>query len=120
LSAETRNHRVEPDITVFGISGRLTLGNPLQSVESEIRELIDSGARKLVIDLTGLNTIDSSGVGTLIICGEHMDRLGGRMRLAGAHGSVAKIFNTIHIDRVIPLDADLGSACGSFSSAATV
>ena len=119
LSAEPRSHRVEPDITVVAISGRLTLGSLLQSIESEIQELIDGGARKLVLDLTGLNAIDSSGVGTLIICGEHMDRLGGRMRMAGAHGSVAKIFGTIHINRVIPLDADLGSACEGFSTGAT-
>jgi anti-sigma B factor antagonist len=119
LSTETKSHRVEPDITVFAISGRLTLGNLLQSVESEIRELIDGGARKLVIDLSGLSTIDSSGVGTLIVCNEHLDRLGGRMRIAGAHGSVAKIFITIHIERVIPVDADPGAACESFSSPAT-
>ena len=53
MITETKTHRVEPDITVFGISGRLTLGSLLQSVESQIRELIDGGARKLVIDLRG-------------------------------------------------------------------
>jgi anti-sigma B factor antagonist len=118
LTVETKTYRVKPDITVFEISGRLILGDLLQSVESEIRELIDGGARKLAIDLTGLNLIDSSGIGTLIDSGEQMDRLGGQMRLAGAHGAVAKIFATIHIERAIPLDADLATACRYFSSSA--
>jgi anti-sigma B factor antagonist len=110
---------VEPDITVFEISGRLNLGNLLQSAESAIRGLIDRGARKLVIDLTGLHAIDSSGIGTLVSCAGQMDQLGGQVRLAGAQGSVGKIFETVHMHRIIPLYADLASACGSFSNSVT-
>jgi len=116
---ETKSRLVEPDITVFEISGRLNLGNLLQSVESAIRSLIGGGARKVVIDLTGLIGIDSSGIGTLVNCAGEMDQQGGQLRVAGAHGSVAKVFETIHIDRIIPLDADVASACGHFSSRAT-
>jgi anti-sigma B factor antagonist len=92
----------------------LSLGNLLQSAESAIRDLIDGGARKLVIDLTGLNSIDSSGIGTLVSCAGHMGQLGGEMRLAGAQGAVAKVFGMVHMDRIVPLDTDLASACGSF------
>lgn len=116
---ETKTRLVEPDITVFEISGRLNLGNLLQSVESAIRGHIDGGARKMVIDLTGLIGIDSSGIGTLVNCAGEMDQRGGQMRVAGAHGSVAKVFETIHIDRIVPLDTDAASACGRFSSRAT-
>jgi anti-sigma B factor antagonist len=100
VATETKVHRVEPDITVFEISGRLVLGDPLKSVESEIREIIDGGVRKLAIDLTGLNMIDSSGIGSLIKRVEQMGRLGGKICLAGAHGGVAKVFHTIRIDRI--------------------
>jgi anti-sigma B factor antagonist len=116
LITETKTHRVEPDITVFEISGRLNLGNLLQSAENAVLSLIDSGARKLVIDLTGLTAIDSSGIGMLISCAGHMDQMGGQMRLAGAHGAVGRILETVHMDRIVPLDADLALACGSLSS----
>jgi anti-sigma B factor antagonist len=119
LITETRSHRVEPDITVFEISGRLNLGNLLQSAESAIRGLIDGGARKLVVDLTGLNAIDSSGIGTLVSCAGHIGQLGGHMRLAGAQGAVARVFDMVHMDRIVPLDADLASACATFRADAT-
>jgi anti-sigma B factor antagonist len=119
LITETKTHRIEPDITVFEISGRLNLGNLLQSAESAIRGLIDGGARKLVIDLTGLTAIDSSGIGTLISCAGQMDQAGGQACIAGAQGSVAKIFETVHMSRIVPLHADLASARGSFSNSAT-
>jgi anti-anti-sigma factor len=118
VTTETKVHRVEPDITVFAISGRLILGDPLQSVESAIRDLIDGGVRKLAIDLTGLDMIDSSGIGVLIKRLEQMDQLGGRICLAGAHGAVAKIFHTIRIERIVALDGDLASACARLSSSA--
>lgn len=118
LITGTKTHRVEPDITVFEISGRLNLGNLLQSVEHSIQSLIDSGVRKLVIDFTGLTSIDSSAIGMVISCSGRMDQQGGQMRLAGVQGPVAKVFEMVHMDRIVPLDPDLASACASFSGGA--
>jgi anti-anti-sigma factor len=113
---ETRTHTIEPDITVFEISGRLNLGNLLMSVENAIRGLIDGGARKMVIDLAGLNAIDSAGIGMLVGCNGHMDNSGGKMRLAGAQGAVAKVFAMVHMDRIVPMDANLAEAGAQLSA----
>jgi len=118
LLTGTKTHQVEPDITVFEISGRLNLGSLLQSVEYSVQTLINSGVRKLVIDVTGLTLIDSSGIGVLVSCGGLMDKLGGQVRVAGAQGSVAKVFEMVHMDRIVPVDADLSSACRNFSGGA--
>jgi len=40
-----------------------------------------------------------------------MEHSGGRMRIAGAQGTVAKAFEVVHVSRIVPLDADLESAC---------
>ncbi len=95
LLTGTKTHQVEPDITVFEISGRLNLGSLLQSVEYSVQTLINSGVRKLVIDVTGLTLIDSSGIGVLVSCGGLMDQLGGQVRVAGAQGSLAKVFEMV-------------------------
>ncbi len=113
MITETRTHTIEPDITVFEISGRLNLGNLLMSVENAVRGLIDGGSRKLVIDLTGLNAIDSSGIGMLVGCNGHMEHRGGKMRIAGAQGAVAKVFAMVHMDRIVPMDADLAEAASN-------
>ena len=118
LLTGTKTHQVEPDITVFEISGRLNLGSLLQSVEYSVQTLINSGVRKLVIDVTALTLIDSSGIGVLVSCGGLMDQLGGQVRVAGAQGSVAKVFEMVHMDRIVPVDADLSSACRNFSGGA--
>jgi anti-sigma B factor antagonist len=110
---ETRTHTIAPDITVYEISGRLNLSNTLLTVENAIRGLIDGGAKKMVINLANLNSIDSAGIGMLVSCSGHMEHLGGKFRVAGAQGAVAKVFAMVHMDRIMPLDADLATAASA-------
>ncbi len=117
MITETKTRSVEPDITVVEISGRLNLGNLLVSIETSVRRLIDEGARKLVVDVTNLSYIDSSGIGMLVGCNGHAEQNGGGMRIAGAQGLVAKSFAVVHLDRIVQLDADVESSCRNFSPA---
>jgi anti-sigma B factor antagonist len=111
MITESKTRQIEPDITVVEISGRLGMGNVLVSIESAVRRLIEEGARKLIVDLAGLNHIDSAGMGALMACGGLIEQKGGRMRVAGARGVVAKAFDIIHMDRIVGLNADVESAC---------
>jgi anti-sigma B factor antagonist len=88
----------------------------LFSIESSVRRLIDEGCRKLVIDVGRLSYIDSAGIGMLVGCNGHIDHAGGRMRIGGAQGLVAKSFSVVHLDRIVQLDADVESACRNFSA----
>lgn len=104
------------DVTVVELSGRLHLGNTLSYAENAINRLIDDGTRKMVIDLTRLDYMDSSGLGMLIFCGGRMQQSGGHLRIAGAGGSVSRIFEIANANRVLEFDADLASACRHLSS----
>jgi anti-sigma B factor antagonist len=118
LLTETKTRRIEPDVTVVEIIGRLNLGNLLLSIEGTIRRVIDEGSRKLVIDLGGLNSLDSSGIGMLVSCAGHMRQSGGQMRIAGAQGTVAKVFAMVHMHMIVPLDPDVAAASAGFTAAA--
>ena len=111
---QSKTRKVEPDLTVVELSGHLNLGNELMSLENAVKRMIDEGARKLVIDVTRLEYIDSAGIGMLVACNGQMDRAGGRMRVAGAQGTVAKSFEVVHMDRITSLDADVEAACRNF------
>jgi anti-sigma B factor antagonist len=74
------------------------------------------GRRKLVIDLAGLDHVDSSGIGVLLACTGLIEERGGRMRISGAHGLVAKSFGIVHLDRIVGLDPDLESSCRDLSA----
>jgi anti-sigma B factor antagonist len=101
---------VDSGTTVVELSGRLNLGNALTYTEASIKQLIGEGGRKLVIDLSGLDFIDSAGIGMLISCNGAMDQAGGAFRIAGAHGIVAKSFEVVHMSRIVGLDDTVETA----------
>jgi len=108
--------QVDPDLTVVELTGHLHLGNELMTVEASVKGVIDEGARKLVIDVTNLAYIDSAGIGMLVACNGRIEKAGGKMRVSGAQGSVAKTFEVVHMDRITSLDPDLDSACRNLSA----
>jgi anti-sigma B factor antagonist len=115
MITDSKTHRVEPDITVFEISGRLNLGNALMSIENSIKRLIEEGARRLVIDLKELIRTDSAGIGMLVACAGQAMQSGGQMRIAGAQGQVSQIFDLVQMKKIVPLDPDVDTACRNLS-----
>ncbi len=118
MVTQTSTRRVDPGITVVEIAGRLALGNTLHSLEISIRRLIQEGAHKLAIDLSGLTYIDSAAIGVLLGCFGEMDKAGGHLRIAGAHGTVSEVFKVVHLGQVVPLDADIETACRELAEGA--
>jgi anti-anti-sigma factor len=99
------------EIDIVDISGHLSLDHTLLSIERSILNLIEQGSRKLVVNLSGLVSIDSAGVGMLMGCSGQMEQKQGKLRIAGAQGGVARTFEVVHLGRVAALDADLDAAC---------
>ena len=112
----TKTRKVEPDITVVQVSGRLNLGNNLVGLEVLLKRLIEEGSRKLVVDLAELTYVDSAAIGMLITTNGIMEQAGGTMRLAAAQGPVAKSFEVVHMERITPLDADVELSCRRFAT----
>ena len=107
MMLETEVFDVEPDITVVSCAGRFTLGTQLRLTESMINTLIQKGARKLVIDLTHTEIVDSAGLGILMHVFGEMEQLGGSMRVAGSNERVSNLFHVTHTNGILTLDPDL-------------
>jgi len=52
-------------ITFLEVSGRITLGEGSVTLRDAIQDALDTGTKKLVVDLGGVNYMDSSGLGEL-------------------------------------------------------
>ncbi len=104
-----------PDITVIAVTGRLNLGPTLIAMEEALKKRIEDGSRKLVLDLTGLSYIDSSGIGAIVMYAGRMKQAGGRMRVAGAQGVVARAFEIVRLSVVVPQDSNVAAACAALA-----
>jgi anti-sigma B factor antagonist len=77
--------------------------------------LIASGHKNLVFDLRGVTHIDSTGIGRFIDVYTRLAKIGGKMRLAGATGSVRDSFHVTRLDTVFSFYPTVESACQGLS-----
>src|SRR5881296_1263704 len=57
--------RESGDVRVLELSGRLVLGEPVDSLGKTVKGLIEEGHNKMVISLKGVDYVDSAGIGEL-------------------------------------------------------
>jgi anti-sigma B factor antagonist len=72
-------------------------------------QLVEGGDRRLVLDLSGVAFLDSSGLGALVSI---LKALGtqGSLAVCGAQGSVLALFKLTRMDKVFAIHADRAEA----------
>jgi anti-sigma B factor antagonist len=88
----------------------LVIGLESQQVESTIEKMVQDGKKKLIVDLTKVSYVDSSGIGILVGSFGHCKRGGGAMRLTGVRDNILKIMKLTRVDEVLQVDASLEEA----------
>ena len=64
-------------------------------------EILKSNAKMLIIDMSEIPFMDSSGIGMLIGRYKLMKRLNGQVRVRGMRGNVEKIFRMSGLNQII-------------------
>jgi anti-anti-sigma factor len=83
---------VEENVAAVAVKGRLDSSNA-DGLKERLREMVDSGAPNLVIDLQQVIYISSAGFRTLLITARTVDQARGRMVLCGIAGEVKRLFD---------------------------
>ncbi|MEO8132153.1 MAG: STAS domain-containing protein [Bryobacteraceae bacterium] len=90
------------DIAVVTIPGRsLDASNSRQFKEFAATEMI--GEKKVVIDLSQLRFVDSSGLGVLLSCFRQVKSSGGALGLCGMSKPVRSLFELVRMHRVFDI-----------------
>jgi anti-sigma B factor antagonist len=79
-------------------------------LHQRLRELLDEGAARLVLDLGGLAFISSSGLGAIISAHHAARDKGGGVRIAAVTPNLERMLRLTHIDQVIPLHPSVEAA----------
>ena len=106
--------QIAPDITVLELTGRIVLGNNSRDVELKLGELLRDRARKIIFDLKGVNMLDSTGVGILVVCKGKMAKEGGELRIAGATGIVDEVLRMTSVNKLMQFFPSVQEAAAGF------
>ncbi len=108
---ELEHREILPSTAVVKLNGKLLLGQDAARLGDLVPQLIASGHRNLVFDLHGVTHIDSTGIGRFIDAYSRLAKIGGKMRLAGASGSVRDSFHVTRLDTVFSFYPSVEDAC---------
>lgn len=79
-------------------------------IQQEFDALLTAGARFIILDLTGVNSIDSGGLALLVRGMKRCRERNGELLLCGPGGPVRNIFELTRIDRAFRIFDDPASA----------
>lgn len=99
---------------VARLSGEIDLSNA-SDLERLLCDVIDQGP--VVVELSGLEFLDSTGLSALIVARRRADRLGTGLGLAGARGAVRRVLEITELDRHLGSYDDVPAAIAGLGSA---
>ena len=66
-------------ILVFDVAGRLIVGLNAGALRERITQAVAAGKQNIVVNLSGVDYIDSTGLGTLVLCFNLVQKAGGAL-----------------------------------------
>jgi len=97
------------DYAIIALSGRLN-GASAPEFKQRIRQIVEGGKSRLILDMAGVTFIDSSGLSALISGLKAAREAGGFLRLASLGSQVAAVIKLMMLDRVFDVYADVDAA----------
>ena len=105
----------QDDVMVLELSGKIMGGPDHEKFKEEITAVLEAGARKLVLDFSGVPWINSTGLG-IIISGFHSIRTaGGVMKVCSVKERVLSIFYISQLENIFEVYPTREEALASFA-----
>ena len=101
-------------VTIVDLDGRIVLGDETEQLRSAVRELIAKVKKKIILNLAGVDYIDSSGVGELVASFTAVRNAGGELKLLNLTQKVHDVLNVTKLYTVFDIKDDEFKAVKSF------
>lgn len=92
--------RKKGDVVVADLSGRLVGGIGDEILREVINELLAEGWKKILLNLSGVTAIDSSGTGELVASLKICGKFDANLKLLNLHERVRK---SLHLSELLPV-----------------
>jgi anti-sigma B factor antagonist len=97
------------DTAVLSLAGEIDVANVAQ-VRSAAVELLERGATSLIVDLSAIEYIDSSGMGMLVGLKKRLADSNGNITIVGVGGRVKRVFEVTGLERIFTLSGSVEAA----------
>jgi anti-sigma B factor antagonist len=106
--------REKEGVLILDLRGRLTVGEEATLLRDKVKELATAGTTKAVLNLKGVEFIDSTGLGSLVICFTSMQKAGGTLKLLNLSQRSIELLVLTKLTTVFEVFDDEQDAVNSF------
>jgi len=104
------------DVQIVRVQEQKLTYPALSSFFAEVRQLVESGARKVVVDLQGVSYIDSAAIGCLMDIHRLLQEKAGAVKLSGLQPRVETMISMTGVHKIIDLCRDEADALAAFGA----
>jgi len=105
--------KVVNDVTILSPQGDVDVYNS-NEIKDEVGRLVDSGCNRILVDMSGVSYIDSSGLGVLVSALNVVRKVGGQFKICHLRSSVEKVFQITKLNTFFDVYRDREEALASF------
>lgn len=108
------NERRIGDVTVLDLKGRIRITGRTNGLHKSIRGLVEEGKTRILLNLSQITHIDSSGLDELISSGVTVSNKGGAIKLLHLTERMREVIRTANLLAVFDIYNDEYDAIASF------
>jgi anti-sigma B factor antagonist len=106
--------REDGRVTILTVNGDLVIGEPESAFKKTVTRLLEEGRVHLLVDLSKVGFLDSSGLGALVRALTNSQKEGGQTKLLHAGPQIRKLLEMTRLDSVFEIHEDIETAVSSF------
>ena len=104
------------DVTVLDLKGRATIGLGNDMLNAKLRQVVEGGSKKLLINLAEMTQIDSSGISSIVRTFVTLERNKGALKLLNPTGRVKEVLAVTRLLAAIPTFEAESAAVAAFKT----
>lgn len=101
-------------VAVVDVTGRITLGEGNVMLREIVQGLVASGKANILLNLSGVEHIDSAGLGELVRSHAAVRRAGGQLKMVNVGKKVRELMTMTRLNAVFDIQDDESAAIKSF------
>jgi anti-anti-sigma factor len=107
---------LEQGVTVVGITGFIRLGESARQFSEYLEGLLNEGIPSLLVDFSGIDYVDSTGLGELVGYLQRFSEKGSRLALLRPHQRILNLLRLTKLDEVFSIFEDRSEALRELSA----
>jgi anti-sigma B factor antagonist len=106
--------REKEGVTILDLKGRLAVGESCTMLREGVNEQVTQGHKQIILNLQQIDYIDSTGLGSMVICYTSLQKMGGGLKLVNLNRRNLELMLLTKLSTIFQIFPEEQEAVNSF------